>query len=152
MLKKFIFNEKRWTYCRTRPVEGIVRHTVCLFYRRYPFNLQICRPLNSLFCWWKVLTCVDCRVTRSRRNSKKNYALFLNQYNTNIKYTRTYIIFKPKKANKTRNKCTWSKTTKKKKNTTNRPRLNFRRAISCNKIGGYIYMYVCVGAHFSLNS
>lgn len=115
MLKKFIFNEKRWTYCRTRPVEGIVRHTVCLFYRRYPFNLQICRLHNRLFRWWKVLTCVDCRVTRSRRNSKKNYALFLNQYNTNIKYTRTYIIFKPKKANKTRNKCTWSKTTKKKK-------------------------------------
>lgn len=46
---------------------------------------------------------------------KKNYALFLNQYNTNIKYTRTCIIFKPKKANKTRNKCTRSKTTKKKK-------------------------------------
>lgn len=40
-----------------------------------------------------------------------------------------------------------------KKITTNWPRLNFRRAISCNKkIGGYIYMYVCVGAHFSLNS
>lgn len=45
---------------------------------------------------------------------KKNYALFLNQYNTNIKYTRTCIIFKPKKANKTRNKCTRSKTTQKK--------------------------------------
>lgn len=31
-----------------------------------------------------------------------------------------------------------------KKITTNWPRLNFRRAISCNKIGGYIYIYIHV--------